>query len=202
MTWWRRSDDRSSWMLAWAKNTVKGCCMIRLHTNLPWNIVTHGNVSTYSKFLPKYTRIEAFNKKSGLLMGLSARSWCIEILWFCITPINSLMSIVHNRVLAPALTLDTSSALSLPEKPAWGNWLCMAQDHKLHATSDHQGNRLSQEMSFQPSKAGKSLWGMCDIVDDKRWGRLAYCNAFVMLDDLSKYSNQRVHRIILTFWDW
>ena len=81
---------------------------------------------------------------------------------------NSLMSIVHNKVLALALTLDTSSALSLPEKPAWGNWLYMAQDHKSCATSDHQGNGSSWEMSFQPSEAGKSLQSMCDIVDDKR----------------------------------
>ena len=201
MTWWRKSDDRSSWMSAWGKNTIKGCCTIRLQTNSPWHIVTHGNVSTYSKFLPKYTRIDAFNKKLGLLMGLSSRSWCIKILWFCVTPMNLLMSIVYNRVLALALTLDTSSPLSLPEKPTWGNWLCMAQDHKSHAASDHQGNGLSWEMSFQPSEAGKSSQSMCDIVDDKRWGRLAYCDAFVMLDDLSKYGNQRVCRIILTFWD-
>ena len=155
-------------MLAQGKNTVKGCCMIRLHANSPWYIVTHGNVGTYSKFLPKYTRIKAFNKKLGLLMGLSSRSQCMEILWFCVTPMNSLMSIVHNRVLALAITLDTSSALSLPEKPARGNQLCMAQDHKSHTASDHQGNGSSWEMSFQPSEAAKSSQGTCDIVDNKR----------------------------------
>ena len=142
-------------MLAQGKNTVKGCCTIRLHANLPQYIVTHVMFACIPNSFQSIPGSKHLIRSQIFLWDHLLRSWHIEILWFCVTPMNSLMSIVHNRVLAPVLTLDTSSALSLPEKPAWGNWLCMAQDHKLHTTSDHQGNGLSQEMSFQPSEAGK-----------------------------------------------